>query len=139
IMDPIYGYQAINVEAQQKSSGSLLHRTKRMIDIRKRHPVFGLGEYVPLEGDNPAVLAFARRLDVPGKPEELVICVNNLSRFPQAVQLRVPAPPGSVLRELTGGVAFPPTTADFYRLTLSGHGFLWFSVLPSGGPAGEGR
>ncbi|MFF4416673.1 alpha-glucosidase C-terminal domain-containing protein, partial [Streptosporangium sp. NPDC001559] len=127
------------VEAQQKSSGSLLHWTKRMIDIRKRHPVFGLGEYVPLEGDNPGVLAFARRLDAPGEPEDLVICVNNLSRFPQAVQLRVPAPPGSVLRELTGGVTFPPATADFYRLTLSGHGFFWFSVLPPGDLVEEGR
>ena len=60
IMDPIYGYQAINVEAQQKNAGSLLHWTRRMIEIRKRHPVFGLGGYAELNSSNPSVLAFVR-------------------------------------------------------------------------------
>ncbi|GAB3906580.1 maltose alpha-D-glucosyltransferase [Microbispora bryophytorum subsp. camponoti] len=82
IMDPIYGYQAINVEAQQKSSSSLLHFTKRMIEIRKRHPVFGLGEFTELNSSNPSVLAFVRELG-----DDRVLCVNNLSRFPQPVEL----------------------------------------------------
>ena len=64
LMDPIYGYQALNVEAQQKSSGSFLHWTKRMIEIRKRHPVFGLGSYEELSASNPSVLAFVRGSDL---------------------------------------------------------------------------
>ena len=67
IMDPIYGYQAINVESQQKNAGSLLNWTKRMIEIRKRHPVFGLGSYEELASSNPSVLAFVQGIR-PGRP-----------------------------------------------------------------------
>ena len=81
-MDPIYGYQALNVEAQQKNAGSLLHWTRRMIEIRKRHPVFGLGDFTELNSSNPSVLAFVRELG-----DDRVLCVNNLSRFPQPVEL----------------------------------------------------
>ena len=57
IMDPIYGYQAVNVEAQANNPGSLLHWTRKMIEIRQRHPVFGVGSYVELSASNPSVLA----------------------------------------------------------------------------------
>ncbi|WP_121438562.1 maltose alpha-D-glucosyltransferase, partial [Actinomadura pelletieri] len=60
IMDPIYGYQAVNVEAQTNNPGSLLHWTRTMIEIRQRHPVFGVGTYVELSASNPSVLAFTR-------------------------------------------------------------------------------
>ncbi|WP_067905865.1 maltose alpha-D-glucosyltransferase, partial [Actinomadura chibensis] len=60
IMDPIYGYQAVNVEAQTNNPGSLLHWTRKMIEIRQRHPVFGVGSYVELSASNPSVLAFTR-------------------------------------------------------------------------------
>ena len=60
IMDAIYGYQALNVEAQQRNAGSLLQWTRRMIEIRKRHPVFGTGVYEELTSSNPSVLAFVR-------------------------------------------------------------------------------
>jgi len=69
LTDPIYGYQAINVEAQQRNPGSLLHWTKRMIEIRKRHPVFGLGGYEELSSSNPSVLAFVREHPEAGDPE----------------------------------------------------------------------
>ena len=65
-MDPIYGYQALNVEAQQRHPQSLLHWTRRMIEIRKRHPVFGLGAYEELTSSNPSVLAFVREYDAAG-------------------------------------------------------------------------
>jgi hypothetical protein len=68
LTDPIYGYQAINVEAQQRNPGSLLHWTKRMIEIRKRHPVFGLGGYEELNSSNPSVLAFVREHPEAGDP-----------------------------------------------------------------------
>ena len=70
IMDPIYGYQAINVESQQKNAGSLLNWTKRMIEIRKRHPVFGLGSFEELASSNPSVLAFVREYDPNGHGRE---------------------------------------------------------------------
>src|SRR5580698_1908872 len=84
IMDPIYGYQSLNVESQQRNAGSLLQWTRRMIEIRKRHPVFGLGSYEELTSSNPSVLAFVRALD---DSDDRILCVNNLSRFPQPVEL----------------------------------------------------
>ncbi|WP_229689834.1 maltose alpha-D-glucosyltransferase [Microbispora bryophytorum] len=123
IMDPIYGYQAINVEAQQKSASSLLHFTKRMIEIRKRHPVFGLGEFTELNSSNPSVLAFVRELG-----DDRVLCVNNLSRFPQPVELDLRRFEGSTPVECMGGVPFPPIGELPYLLTLPGHGFYWFTL-----------
>jgi maltose alpha-D-glucosyltransferase / alpha-amylase len=123
IMDPIYGYQAINVEAQQKSSSSLLHFTKRMIEIRKRHPVFGLGDFTELNSSNPSVLAFVRELG-----DDRVLCVNNLSRFPQPVELDLRRFEGSMPVECMGGVPFPPIGELPYLLTLPGHGFYWFTL-----------
>jgi maltose alpha-D-glucosyltransferase / alpha-amylase len=125
IMDPIYGYQAINVEAQQKSSGSLLHWTKRMIDIRKRHPVFGLGAYTELNSSNPSVLAYVREYG-----DDRVLCVNNLSRFPQPVELDLRRFEGSIPVETMGGVPFPAIGELPYLLTLPGHGFYWFTLPP---------
>ncbi|HVE98422.1 MAG TPA: maltose alpha-D-glucosyltransferase, partial [Mycobacteriales bacterium] len=60
LQDPVYGYQAINVEAQTRNSASLLWWTKRMIEVRKQHPVFGLGTFEELGSSNPSVLAFVR-------------------------------------------------------------------------------
>ena len=126
IMDPIYGYQAINVEAQQKNSGSLLHWTKRMIDIRKRHPVFGLGAFTELNSSNPSVLAYVRELG-----DDRMLCVNNLSRFPQPVELDLRRFEGSVPVETMGGVPFPAIGELPYLLTLPGHGFYWFTLPPT--------
>jgi len=129
IMDPLYGYQTVNVEAQINSSTSLLHWTRRMIDVRKRHSAFGLGEFLELGGSNPAVLSYVRSM--PGAERghgDTVLCVNNMSRFPQPVELDLSAWRGCTLHELTGGVPFP-TIGDLpYLLTLPGHGFYWFSI-----------
>ena len=126
IMDPIYGYQAINVEAQQKNPGSLLHWTRRMIEIRKRHPVFGLGDFTELNSSNPSVLAFVRELG-----NDRVLCVNNLSRFPQPVELDLRRFEGATPVECMGGVPFPPIGELPYLLTLPGHGFYWFTLTPT--------
>ena len=126
IMDPIYGYQALNVEAQQKNPGSLLHWTRRMIEIRKRHPVFGLGDFTELNSSNPSVLAFVRELG-----NDRVLCVNNLSRFPQPVELDLRRFEGSTPVECMGGVPFPPIGELPYLLTLPGHGFYWFTLTPT--------
>ncbi|MGO9164236.1 MAG: maltose alpha-D-glucosyltransferase, partial [Streptosporangiaceae bacterium] len=132
IMDPIYGYQAVNVEAQEKNTNSLLHWTRRMIEIRKRHPVFALGSYAELSSSNPSVLAFVRECESqPGGPAaDRVLCVNNLSRFPQPVELDLSRFQGSIPIECMGGVPFPPIGEWSYLLTLPGHGFYWFVLQP---------
>jgi maltose alpha-D-glucosyltransferase/alpha-amylase len=124
IMDPIYGYQGINVESQQNNTGSLLHWTRKMIEIRKRHPVFGVGDYTELSASNPSVLAFVREYGA-----DRVLCVNNLSRFPQPVELDLRRFEGVNPVECMGGVQFPPIGELPYLLTLPGHGFYWF-LLP---------
>ncbi|MFB9831633.1 maltose alpha-D-glucosyltransferase [Actinoallomurus acaciae] len=132
IMDPIYGYQAINVESQQNNPGSLLHWTRKMIEIRKRHPVFGVGDYTELSASNPSVLAFVREFGA-----DRVLCVNNLSRFPQPVELDLRRFEGVNPVECMGGVQFPPIGELPYLLTLPGHGFYWFLLPTNHGGGGE--
>jgi maltose alpha-D-glucosyltransferase / alpha-amylase len=123
IMDPIYGYQVINVEAQMRNSTSLLQWTRRMIDVRKRHPTFGMGGYDELSGSNPSVLAFVRAFG-----DDVVLCVNNLSRFAQPVELDLRRFEGRIPVELLGGVHFPRVGELPYLLTIPGHGFYWFQL-----------
>ncbi|MGH3945813.1 MAG: maltose alpha-D-glucosyltransferase, partial [Pseudonocardiaceae bacterium] len=130
IMDPVYGYQAINVEAQSNSSQSLLNWTRRMIHVRREHPAFGLGDFTELGSSNPSVLAYHRNhVGNHDAGDDLVICVNNLSRFPQPVELDLSEHAGGVPVELTGGVNFPPIGDLPYLLTLPGHGFYWFQII----------
>ena len=131
IMDPIYGYQAVNVEAQLNSSTSLLHWTRRMIEVRKRHPAFPLGTFHDLGGSNPSVLSYVREYNDPDQPSpDIVLCVNNLSRFPQAIELNLKPWQDHVPVELTGRVPFPPIGELPYLLTLPGHSFYWFQLIP---------
>jgi maltose alpha-D-glucosyltransferase/alpha-amylase len=131
IMDPVYGYQAVNVEAQSNSTASLLHWNRRMIDIRKQHPAFALGSYHELGGSNPSVLAYVREHVDAGGNRDVVLCVNNMSRFPQPVELDLIAWKDQVPTELTGGVPFPAIGELPYLLTLPGHGFYWFAIHPA--------
>jgi maltose alpha-D-glucosyltransferase/alpha-amylase len=128
ILDPVYGYQALNVEAQMHSSSSLLHWTRKMLMVRRQHPVFGMGTYEEVGANNPSVLAFVREFG-----DDLVFCVNNLSRFPQPVALDLQRFAGKTPVELTGLVRFPTITEDPYVLSLPGHGFLWFGLRPEEG------
>jgi maltose alpha-D-glucosyltransferase/alpha-amylase len=123
IMDPVYGYQALNVESQRDNPGSLLHWTRRMIQIRKRHPVFGTGAFTELNATNPSVLAFIRE-----HGDDRMLCVNNLSRYPQPVELDLGRYAGVAPVECVGGVRFPEIGELPYLLTLPGHGFYWFQL-----------
>jgi maltose alpha-D-glucosyltransferase / alpha-amylase len=127
IMDAVYGYQAVNVEAQSSAVQSLLNWTRRMIHVRREHPAFGLGDFVELGCSNPSVLAYSRH-HYGDHETDLVLCVNNMSRFPQPVELDLSEYRGSVPVELTGGVRFPPIGELAYLLTLPGHGFYWFQI-----------
>ncbi|MEC3974222.1 maltose alpha-D-glucosyltransferase [Amycolatopsis sp. H20-H5] len=132
IMDPVYGYQALNVEAQSNNASSLLNWTRRMIEVRKQHHAFAEGEFVDLGGSNPSVLAYKRQWLRPDGREDVVLCVNNLSRFPQPVELDLAAHRDSTPVELTGGVRFPGIGELPYLLTLPGHGFYWFQLVAPG-------
>jgi len=123
LQDPVYGYQAINVEAQTRNSASLLWWTKRMIEVRKQHPVFGLGTFEELGSSNPSMLAFVREFG-----DDVVLCVSNLSRFAQPVELNLSRFEGTVPRELLGGVPFPRIGQLPYLLTLAPHGSYWFQL-----------
>jgi maltose alpha-D-glucosyltransferase/alpha-amylase len=114
-----------------------------MIEIRKRHAVFGLGAYDELTSSNPSVLAFVREYDAASTlagvhrtqqehdAMDRILCVNNLSRFPQPVELDLRRFMGVTPIECMGGVTFPPIGELPYLLTLPGHGFYWFQLPPA--------
>ncbi|GAA4028717.1 maltose alpha-D-glucosyltransferase [Allokutzneria multivorans] len=132
--DPVYGYQAVNVEAHLNNNSSLLHWTRRMIEVRKQHPAFGLGDFTELGSSNPSILAYIRTYSAnedDNDSSDVVVCVNNLSRFPQPVELHLGEFEGCVPVELTGGVRFPAIGELPYLLTLPGHGFYWFQLTPA--------
>jgi maltose alpha-D-glucosyltransferase/alpha-amylase len=121
--DSIYGYQVTNVESQTRNGSSLLHWTRRMIQMRKANPAFGLGTFTDIGGSNPCVLSFVRAFG-----DDIVLCVNNLSRFPQPVELDLRAWEGAEPVELLGGAHFPRIGELPYLLTVAGHGFYWLRI-----------
>ncbi len=127
IMDPVYGYGAVNVEAQSRDPSSLLNWTRRMLTIRKGTKVFGRGALVFLEPGNRKILAYVRAYG-----DETVLCVANLSRSAQPVELDLSAYKGRVPIELIGRTPFPPIGDLPYLLTLHGHGFYWFRLAEGG-------
>ncbi|HEV2854571.1 MAG TPA: maltose alpha-D-glucosyltransferase [Thermoanaerobaculia bacterium] len=136
IVDPTYHYEAVNVEAQQGNPHSLLWWTRRVIGLRKRHPAFSRGTLEFLHPENHRVLAFLRRYG-----EETLLVVANLSRFAQHAELDLSAFAGMTPIELFGRSPFPKIGAGSsgagYGMTLSPHGFLWFSLVQD--PAQFGR
>ncbi|HEX7322659.1 MAG TPA: maltose alpha-D-glucosyltransferase [Mycobacterium sp.] len=128
IQDPVYGYQAVNVEAQRDTSTSLLNWTRTMLAVRRRHEAFAVGQFRELGGSNPSILAYVR--EMPDGAGETVLCVNNLSRFPQPIELNLQHWNGYTPVELTGHVEFPQIGQLPYLLTLPGHGFYWFQLQP---------
>ena len=123
IMDPVWGYQAVNVEAQQDDTSSLLNWMRNMIALRKLFQVFGRGSFEVLNPANRKVLAYVRRYR-----EEQVLCVANLSRFAQPVDLDLGGMEGMTPVEMLGYVEFPAIGSQAYRLTLAPYGFLWLEL-----------
>ena len=114
LMDPVYGYQAVNIEAQLRTPTSFLRWLHRFIQLRKEHPVFGLGTYEALRPDNPRIFAHVRRYE-----DDIVLCVHNLARSAQAVELDLSAFAGMVPEEMFGRTRFPPIGELPYLLTLA--------------------
>jgi maltose alpha-D-glucosyltransferase / alpha-amylase len=123
LMDPVYGYQAVNVEAQLRTPTSLLRWVHRFIALRKEHPVFGLGTYEPIVPSNPRVFAHIRRFE-----DDLVLCVHNIARSAQAVELDLSEYEGRYPVELFGRSRFPRIGELPYLLTLAPRGFYWFEL-----------
>jgi maltose alpha-D-glucosyltransferase/alpha-amylase len=123
IADPVYGYGALNVEAQQRSPSSLLNWMKRLIEVRKAHRAFSRGTLRFLYPGNRKVLAYVREYG-----DEAILCVANLSRSAQAVELDLARHKGCVPVEMIGRSEFPPVGELSYLLTLPAYGFYWFSL-----------
>jgi maltose alpha-D-glucosyltransferase/alpha-amylase len=131
VMDPIYGYQTINVEAQVSDQSSLLHWTRNMIALRKLFQVFGRGTLSFLNPANRKILAYLRDLDRGDGSHETVLCVANLSCFAQPVALDLADRAGAEPVEMLGYVPFPTITTAPYVLTLAPYSFLWLELQPS--------
>jgi len=134
VMDPIYGYQVVNVEAQLSDQSSLLHWTRNMIALRKLFQVFGRGTLTFLNPTNRKILAYLRELDQGDGFCETVLCVANLSRFAQPVTLDLSNYAAYQPVEMLGYVSFPEITREPYALTLAPYSFLWLE-LQAVGPA----
>ena len=123
ISNPVYGYQAINVESQRRSQHSLLSWMKRIIHVRKSSRVLSRGSIEFLKPSNHRVLAYVRQLG-----EEKILVVNNLSKSAQAVELDLRKYKGSIPIEMFGGNLFPRIGDLYYLLTLGPYQFFWFRL-----------
>ena len=123
IMDPVYGYEAVNVEAQERDRSSLLNWMRRMLRVRSGHRAFGRGTLRLLRPGNRKILAYLRQY-----ADETLLCVANLARHAQAVELLLGEFKGRVPIEMSGEIPFPPIGELPYMLTLPGHAFYWFRL-----------
>jgi len=129
IMDPPYGYQAINVAAEERTQTSLLRWMRRIVGVRKQYAAFGRGRFEMLLPENRRVLVYLRRYE-----DEVILCVHNLSRFVQPVEINLQRWVGHVPVELIGKVPFPPVGERPYFLSLGPHTFYWFRLVPPDQP-----
>jgi len=129
LMGNLYGYEAVNVEAQSRDAHSLLNWMRRMLGKRRQYRVFGRGTLRFLYPGNRKILAYLREYE-----ETTILCVANLSHTPQAVELDLAEFEGRVPVELMGGTSFPAIGRLTYLLTLPPYGFYWFELSPSASP-----
>ena len=123
IMDPVYGYESVNVEAQTRAPSSLLNWMRRMLMVRRSSKAFGRGRLLFLNPGNRKILAYLREYG-----EETMLCVANLGRSAQPVELDLSDYRGRVPLEMMGRTAFPPIGELPYLLTLPACGFYWFRL-----------
>ncbi|MDB4906573.1 MAG: trehalose synthase [Gemmatimonadetes bacterium] len=123
IQDPPYGFHNVNVNAQERTGTSLLRWMRRLIQVRAQSRAFGRGTWEPLLPENRKVLVFLRRYE-----GDVILCVNNLSRFSQFVELDLGEFAGRTPVEMWGGTPFPEVRQQPYVLTLGPHSFLWLRL-----------
>ena len=123
VLNPVCSYQAVNVEAQERISSSLLHWMKRILALRRQHPTFGRGSIEVLEPANRRILAYLRQHE-----GQVILVVHNFSRYAQPVELDLPRFHGWTPVEMFGHARFPPVGDRPYPLTMAPHGFFWFRM-----------
>ncbi|HET8823859.1 MAG TPA: maltose alpha-D-glucosyltransferase [Terriglobales bacterium] len=123
MLNPVYGFQAVNVQSQRRFDHSLLAWMKRLIKIRKSTAVFGRGSIQFLYPANHRVLAYVRKLG-----NETILVVNNLSSSAQAVELDLKPYKGNILVEMFGRNVFPRIGDLPYLLTMGPYQFYWFKI-----------
>jgi len=133
IMDPVYGYQAVNVEAQERDSSSMLQFMRRMIALRRQHKAFSRGSMEFIRPENRKILAFTRRYK-----SEIILVIANLSRFVQPAELDLSEFKGRIPVEMIGRTEFPPIGDLPYFITLGPHSFFWFRLEPQAEPIKAG-
>jgi maltose alpha-D-glucosyltransferase / alpha-amylase len=124
LMDPVYGYERVNVEAEQRDGSSFLQWFRRLLAVRKQHPVFGMGTFEALHPENPAIFTYIRKYG-----DDIVLVVNNLAGRAQAAELDLSAFEGMYPIELFGGERFPRIGELPYLLTFAPHSFYWFQLV----------
>jgi len=124
IMDSIYGYQAINVESQVEQPYSLLNFMKTLIAARKKYKAFGRGSIEFLKPNNHKILAYVRSYE-----DEKILCIVNLSKHSEFVEMDLSKYDGFTLMEILGQSIFPKIAGDKYVFTMQGHSFFWFEML----------
>jgi maltose alpha-D-glucosyltransferase/alpha-amylase len=127
IMDPVYGYQSVNVEAQSRNLSSLLSWMKRLISVRKSSRVFGRGSLSFVRPANRSVLVYVRQYE-----DETILCVANLSRSAQAAEIDLSPWRGRVPLEMIARTRFPRIGETPYVITLAPYGFFWFLLCDEG-------
>jgi maltose alpha-D-glucosyltransferase/alpha-amylase len=123
VLNPVFSYQAINVESQEKLPGSLLQWLRRLIGIRRRHPAFGRGSMELLHPANQKVLCYLREHE-----SQTILVLINLSRYAQPFDLDLSRFEGSSPVELFGNTRWPAIGRGPYPMSLGPHGFLWFRL-----------
>ncbi len=131
VTDPVYGYQAVNVESHMQTPHSLLHWMKRAIEIRKVHKVFGRGSIKFLKPANQRVLVHLREYE-----GETFLLVHNLAGSAQAVEMDLSAYSGTIPVELFGESRFPQIRDRAYTLSLGPYGLYWFKLHKRAGDSG---
>ncbi len=127
-MDPVYGFQPVNVEAERRDAASFLNWLRRMLHVRRQHPLFGLGGFEVLDVSTPSVFAYLRTPPADHENANPVLCVNNFSSAAQPAELFLSRLAGRVPVELLGRVAFPPIGELPYFVTLPPYEYLWFEL-----------
>jgi maltose alpha-D-glucosyltransferase/alpha-amylase len=125
ILDPGYSYEGTNVEESERSPSSFLAWLKRVLRIRRENPTFGRGGIEFLHPANPRVVAYLRTYQ-----DDVILVVNNLSRFSQYVEIDLRRFDGWTPVDLFGGIPFPKIGELPYLVTLGPHGFYWFRFVP---------
>jgi maltose alpha-D-glucosyltransferase/alpha-amylase len=127
LLDPVYGYQSVNVEAEQRNQSSFLQWFRKLLAVRKQHEVFGLGTFEPLHPENAAIFPYVRKWK-----DDIILCVNNLAGRAQAAELDLSPYEGMYPVEMLGRERFPRIGELPYLLTFGPHSFYWFQLVSEG-------